>query len=451
MSARSIQSFRFSLQWKSLLFLLLVLTLPGTDAAKAASETLVFRGARILPVAGAAIERGVLVVENGRLVAVGAEGEVEVPAGATVRDLGGKVVIPGLVDTHSHVADVAGGDGSGALHPEVRALDGVDIRAASVEKARAGGITTVNVMPGSGHLMSGQTAYLKLRAGGDRVEDWLVCSDDAGTICGGLKMANGTNPQGEGPFPRTRGRSAAMVRALFIKAIEYRDKVKAAADDPAKLPARDLGLEALGEVLDGRRIVHHHTHRADDIVSVLRLSKELGFRVVLHHVSEGYVVAGEIAAAGVGCAVNLVDAPGGKHENSERRIDVLATLDRAGVAVAVQTDDPVTDSRFLLRSAALAVRGGLSEEKALAAVTLAGARMLGLERRVGSLEPGKDADFVVLSGPPFSAWTHVEETWVEGKRVFDRNGEGRKFQVGGADVYPAATAAAESCADGPAR
>jgi imidazolonepropionase-like amidohydrolase len=415
-----------------------LLVLGAWSAGPAAAGTLVLRGARILPVAGPPIERGVLVVEDGRIAAVGEEGEVAIPAAAEVRDLTGKTVIPGLVDSHSHVAEVAGGDGSAALHPEVRALDAVDIRAASVGKARAGGITTVNVMPGSGHLMSGQTAYLKLRATGERVEDWLVCTDAEGTICGGLKMANGTNSQrSAAPFPKTRGKSAAMVRALFAKAVEYRDKVRAAGGDLAKLPPRDLGLEALGEVLDGRRIVHHHTHRADDIVTVLRLAEELGFRVVLHHVSEGYLVADEIAAAGVGCAVNVMDSPGGKLENSARRIDVVATLDRAGVPVAVQTDDSVTDSRFLLRSAALAVRGGLAEEKALAAVTLRAAEMLDLGSRVGSLEPGKDADFVVLSGPPFSVWTHVEETWVEGRKVFDRTGEGREFQVGGPDVYPA--------------
>jgi imidazolonepropionase-like amidohydrolase len=362
------------------------------------------------------------------------------------------VVIPGLVDAHSHIAEVAGGDRSAALHPEARAIDAVDIRAASVGKARAGGITTVNVMPGSGHLMSGQTAYLKLRASGERVEDWLLCTGTEGTICGGLKMANGTNSQrASGPFPRTRGKSAAMVRELFLRASEYQDKIRAAAGDAKKMPPRDLGLEALVEVLDGERIVHHHTHRADDIVTVLRLAREFGFPVVLHHVSEGYLVADEIAAAGVGCAINVMDAPGGKLENSARRIDVVATLDRAGVPVAVQTDDSVTDSRFLLRSAALAVRGGLDEAKALAAVTLRAAEMLGLERRVGSLEAGKDGDFVVLSGPPFSVWTHVEETWVEGKRVFDRTGESRRFQVGGPDVYPAAGAGGDGCAGESAR
>jgi imidazolonepropionase-like amidohydrolase len=423
-------------------------TLAAWTAAGVNAETLVLKGARILPVEAPPIERGVLVVSDGKIATIGREGRVAIPAGATVRDVAGKVVIPGLVDSHSHVADVAGGDRSGALHPDARAIDAVDIRAASVEKARAGGITTVNVMPGSGHLMSGQTAYLKLRAEGDRVEDWLVCSDAEGKICGGLKMANGTNSQRSGPFPKTRGRSAAMVRALFVKAQEYRDKVRAAGDDPAKLPPRDLGLEALVEVLDGKRIVHHHTHRADDILTVVRLSQELGFPVVLHHVSEGYLVADEIAAAGVGAAINVMDSPGGKLENSARRIDVVATLDRAGVQVAIQTDDSVTDSRFLLRSAALAVRGGLSEEKALAAVTLAAARMLGLDRRVGSLAPGKDADFVVLSGSPFSVWTHVEETWVEGRKVFDRAGASRGFQVGGPDLYPAAGAGGDGCLEG---
>jgi imidazolonepropionase-like amidohydrolase len=412
--------------------------LAGVVAAEAPGERVqVFRGARILPVEGAPIERGVLVVAEGRIVAVGAEGEVAIPEGARVRDLEGKTLIPGLVDPHSHIAEVAGGDRSGTLHPAARALDAIDVRAASVEKARAGGITTVNVMPGSGHLISGQTAYLKLRTGGARVEDWLLCTDPEGQVCGGLKMANGTNPlRDAGAFPRTRGRSAALVRAQFLRAAEHQEKLAAAKGDPARVPARDLGLEALVEVLQGRRIVHFHTHRADDILSALRLGEELGFRPVLHHVSDGYLLAPEIAAAGAACAINVMDAPGGKHENAGRRLETMAVLAAAGVDVAVQTDDPVTDSRYFLRSAALAVRGGLAPARALEAVTLAGARMLGLEGRVGSLVPGKDADFVVLSGDPFSVWTQVEETWVEGERVFDRSGEKRKYQVGGEGVFP---------------
>src|SRR5690606_34097328 len=207
-----------------------------------------------------------------------------------VYDVRGKVIMPGLVDTHSHIGEGDGGDRSSTTHPDVRILDAIDPNSDSFKKAIAGGITTVNVLPGSGHLMSGQTVYLKLRSNSKTIEEMLFCEDPLNDICGGLKMANGTNSLRELPFSGTRGKSAAIIRQLFIKAIEYKNQIDKASDDPEKMPARDIEMETLLEVLDGRRIVQHHTHRADDIMTVLRLSKEFGFKVVLHHVSEGWKV-----------------------------------------------------------------------------------------------------------------------------------------------------------------
>jgi imidazolonepropionase-like amidohydrolase len=168
-------------------------------------------------------------------------------------------------------------------------------------------------------------------------------------------------------------------------------------------------------------MVHFHTHRHDDILTVLRLKEEFGFRVTLHHVSEGWKVAPEIAAAGVPCSVIVVDSPGGKIEAKDLSFTTGATLERAGVLVGFHTDDGITDSRLFLRSAALAVRAGMSRAGALAALTLNNAKILDLDARTGSLEPGKDADFVLLSGDPLSVYTKVLETWVEGNKVFDRN------------------------------
>ncbi|GIV58028.1 MAG: amidohydrolase [Rhodothermaceae bacterium] len=414
---------------------LLVLLLLWPSVALAQEQPVVFRGATLYPISGPPIEQGVLVVRQGRIVAVGPEGAVDLPDGAVVHDVTGKVIMPGLVDTHSHVGRVEGGDRSAPLHPAVRTLDAIDVRHSSVHRARAGGITTVNVMSGSGHLLSGQTAYLKLRKG-DTVEDLLYCRDPLREVCGGLKMANGTNPQGDPPFPGTRARAAALVRQQFAKALAYRRKVEQAAGDSTKMPERDLDMEALLDVLDGRRVVHFHTHRHDDILTVLRLRREFGFRVVLHHVSEAWKVADEIAAAGVPASIIVLDAPGGKQEASEIRMENGAVLENAGVDVAFHTDDLITDSRWFLRSAALGVRAGMSAAKALEALTLAGARMLDLADRVGSLEPGKDADFILLSGDPLSVYTHVEQTWVEGQKVFDRaDPEDRPYAVGGADVF----------------
>ncbi len=216
------------------------------------------------------------------------------------------------------------------------------------------------------------------------------------------------------------------------RARDHQKKIAAAAGDPSKLPERNLGLEALIEALEGKRVVHHHTHRQDDILTVLRLQQEFGFRCVLHHVSEGWMVAEEIAAAGVPCSVIVIDSPGGKMEAANLSLTTGGVLDRAGVMVGFHTDDGITDSRLFLRSAALAVRAGMDRQSALRAVTLANARMLDLDQRVGSLTPGKDADFVVLSGDPFSVYTKVEQTWVEGQKVFDREDpKDRLFAVGG--------------------
>jgi imidazolonepropionase-like amidohydrolase len=217
-----------------------------------------------------------------------------------------------------------------------------------------------------------------------------------------------------------------------VKAQEFREKVRKANGDAEKMPARDLAMEALAEVLDGRRIVHFHTHRHDDILTVLRLSKEFGFRVVLQHVTEGWKVADEIAKANAPASIIVIDSPGGKLEAVDLSFANGAALEKAGALVGFHTDDAITDSRHFLRSAGLAVRAGMSREKALYALTMAGARMLDLHHRIGSLEPGKDADFIILSGDPLSVYTKVLETHVDGVKVFDRSRpEDRLYAVGG--------------------
>jgi len=222
------------------------------------------------------------------------------------------------------------------------------------------------------------------------------------------------------------------VREQFVKAQEYREKIRRAKGDQTKMPARDLAMEALIEAIEGRRTVHFHTHRHDDILTALRLSKEFGFRIVLQHVSEAWKVADDIARARVPASIIVIDAPGGKLETMDTSFVNGASLERAGVLVGFHTDDYITDSRLFLRSAALAVRAGMSREKALYAMTMAGAEMLDLKDRTGSLQAGKDADFIILSGDPLSVYTKVLETYVEGIRVFDRNNpEDRLYAVGG--------------------
>jgi len=414
-------------------FLAFLFALLCATAGVAQERPQAYVGARILPISGPAIENGVLVVHRGKIVAIGARGSTQIPSDAESHDLSGKVIMPGLVDTHSHIGGGSGADSSSPIQPDVRILDSFNPRDTSLKRALAGGITTVNVMPGSGHLLSGQTLYLKLR---DKPNiDDLFIRDSAGNIAGGIKMANGTNSiRPTPPSSGTRSKSAALQRELFIKAQDYREKIRRAGGDKEKLPPRDLAMEALIDVLDGKRIVQFHTHRHDDIATVLRLSKEFGFRVVLQHVSEGWKVANEIAKTNtvVGCSVIMIDSPGGKIETIDASFITPVALDKAGANVGFHTDDYITDSRLFLRSAGLAVRAGLSREKALYGMTMAGAIMLDLKDKVGSLDAGKDADFIVLSGDPLSLYTKVLETHVEGIKVFDRSRpEDRLFAVGG--------------------
>src|SRR5580698_412273 len=414
-------------------------------------SVLVLQGARILPIATPAIARGVLVIRGGKIAAVGEEGKVQVPAGAKIVDATGKVIMPGIVDSHSHIGiegnptvsdSQDANESSGPIQPGLRALDAIDPADPNIRMANSGGITTANIMPGSGNVMGGQTAYVKLR--GSTIEQMLI----PGTL-GGMKMANGTNPKGygtRGQAPMTRMEEAALARGIYEKAQQYKDKwdayakAVAAKDKTAKEPDHDLALDAVVQVLEGKRIVHNHTHRADDVMTVLRLADEFHYRVVVHHGTESCDVADELAKRHIGVSFTMIDAPGGKPETINFSISCPARLEKAGVKVAFNTDDPITNSRLLLRSAALAVRGGMTEDAALKGLTIYPAEMLDLQSRMGSLEVGKDADFIVLSGTPLSVYTHVLQTWIEGEKVFDRsNPLDLRYATGGFQVlgrYP---------------
>jgi imidazolonepropionase-like amidohydrolase len=407
-------------------------------------EIVAYRGARILTAAGPAIERGVLLVEGGKIRAVGPAGKVNIPEGAKVRDLTGKTIIPGLVDTHSHIgiyprpavpANSDGNEMTGPVQSALRAIDSIYPNDPGIRMAVAGGVTTANIMPGSGNVIGGQTLYVKLR--GRTVEEMRIRTPKT---LGGLKMANGENPKNYGrrkQAPGTRMKVAALQRAQFVKARDYQRKWAAYRKarkngKAAPRPDRDLALEPLVEVLEGKRTVHFHTHRADDLMTALRIAREFRFEIVLQHATEGYRIADVLARRKIPVSLTLVDSPGGKLEVVGLLEENAALLEKAGVKVAINTDDFITESRFFLRTGAIAVRGGMSADAALKALTIHGAQMLHLDDRVGSLEKGKDADFVVLSGAPFSVYTQVLETYIEGKRLFDRSRQlDWTYQAGG--------------------
>jgi imidazolonepropionase-like amidohydrolase len=391
------------------------------------------------------IEDGVLVIQQGKIVAVGGA-DTPIPKDAKVIDATGKTIIPGLVDTHSHIGIYArpavpahsdGNEGSGAVQSGLRAEDAIFPDDPGIRMAVAGGITTANIMPGSGNVIGGQTLYVKLR--GKTIEAMRIMDMK---VLGGLKMANGENPKNfnftrNKMPPGTRMKLAAMQREQFVKARDYQRqwaayrKAKAEGKEEPP-PDSDPAMDTLVEVLERKRTVHFHSHRADDLMSALRLAKEFDFELVLQHATEGYRVAKELAARKIPASLTLVDSPGGKLEVVGLLEENGALLTKAGVKVAINTDDFITESRFFLRTGAMAVRGGMTEAEALRALSLNPAEMLHLEDRLGSLEKGKDADFVVLSGPPFSVYTQVLQTYIDGDCVFDRTRQREwTYQTGG--------------------
>ncbi|HVJ81947.1 MAG TPA: amidohydrolase family protein [Planctomycetia bacterium] len=423
--------------------LILSATIFAASPAQAPAPAKAFVGAQIHAANGQVYSPGVLVIQDGKIVAVGPQATTPIPGGAQFVSVERLTIIPGLVDTHSHLGlfgrGGGGGDGnemSGPVQTSGRAADAINPMEAGIRMATAGGVTTANIMPGSGNVIGGQTLYVKLR--GRTIDEMRV---EAQGVLGGIKMANGENPKraygGKSAAPVTRMKTAALQRGEFIKARDYlakkerfAEKQKAGKAGDAQPPELNPDLEPLVEVLQRKRTVHFHTHRADDIMTAVRLRDEFGFELVIQHGTESFKVAEELAKRKIPVSMTVVDSPGGKPEVAELTERCGAELIKKGVKVIINTDDPVTDSRFLMRTAATALRGGLTHEQALEAITKNAAEALHLGHRLGTLDVGKDADFVILSGDPFSVYSRVRETWIDGKPVFVAERDGA-YQYGG--------------------
>jgi imidazolonepropionase-like amidohydrolase len=368
------------------------------------------------------LEDADLLIREGRIVRVGSG--LEAPAGAVVVEAAGRHVTPGLVDAHVHIA-IEGGvnEWTQAVSAEVRASDVIDPYDIHIYRQLAGGTTTVHTMHGSANPIGGQNATLKLRWGGSA--DDLLIDDAAPTI----KFALGENVKHSNRgdahtvrYPQTRMGVAQIIRDRLRAARDYErahlafERGKGRGRVP---PRRDLELDALVEVLNGDRLVHCHSYRQDEILMLIRVAEEFGFTIgTFQHVLEGYKIAEAIAAHGAG-ASTFADHWGYKFEVYDAIPHNAALMRQVGVGVSINTDVWVMGGRLFVDAAKAVRYGGLSPEEALITVTLEPARQLGVEHRLGSLEPGKDADFVIWSASPLSSYTRCEQTWIDGRRYFD--------------------------------
>ena len=396
--------------------------------ATARRGPLAIMGGRVVPVAGPPVEDGVVLISDGRIEAVGRD--VRVPEAAERLDAAGKVVLPGLVDAHTHLGVHEEAEGwagqdtnemTDPVTPQVRALDAINPADLAFADAVAGGVLTVNVNPGSGNPIGGQAAAI--RTAGRTVDEMLLRAPS------GLKSALGENPKrvygDRKQLPSTRLGTAAVIRDALVKARNYLDKLD--RGDDGEPPERDLRWEALGLVLSGEIPWRQHCHRADDIATALRLADEFGYRLVIDHGTEAVLLADRLAERGVPVLIGPLLTSRSKVELRNRSLASPGRLAAAGVELGLITDHPVVPIHLLHVQAALAVREGLDPAAALRAVTLTPARVLGLDDRLGSLEPGKHATLCVWSGDPLDARSRVETAWIEGRQVFGSEPDSPRF------------------------
>lgn len=383
----------------------------------------------VVPVDGDPIDGGVVLMDGGKIVAVGSD--VEVPADAQVVDAAGAWVLPGFIDAHAHLGVHEDGEGwsgddtnemTDANGARFRALDGIDPYEPGFDDALSGGVTSVVIKPGSGNPVGGRTVGVK--TWGRTIVDMTFAEDVS------VKSALGENPKrvyGEkDKTPSTRLGVAATLREAFTKARNYVAQRDHAAAEGKPFDV-DLTMETLVRVLDGELYWDQHTHRADDIVTAVRLAEEFGYKLVVNHGTEGHLIADFLAEHDVPVILGPLFTSRAKVELRNRSMRAAGIMARAGVKLAITTDHPVVPIHFLVYQAALAVKDGLDRETALRALTLHPAEMLGLGERIGALKPGMDADVAVWSGDPLDVMSRARRVFVRGRDVYsfdDATGEG---------------------------
>ena len=381
---------------------------------------LVLKNGNVMTMAGPAFV-GDVSIENGKIVAVGQSLSY---SDAEVRDVTGMTVMPGIVDPHCHIGmweDAMGFEGADGnectnpITPELRAIDAINPYDRCFEEAAAGGVTTCVTGPGSANVIGGQ--FVAIKTHGDSVENMVLRFPVA------VKAAFGENPKrvynGKNQTPSTRMATAALMRKALIEAQEYNEKLERGKADPEKMPERNLGKEILARVIRRELPMKIHAHRADDILTAIRICREFKLRYTLDHCTEGYLITDKLKEAlsedceGIIVGPLLTDRS--KIELKNLSFKAPKVLEQAGIEYAMMTDHPVTPEQYLPICTAVAVREGASEEGALKAITINAAKITGIADRVGSIEVGKDADIAVFSGHPFDFRSRCVLTLVNGK------------------------------------
>lgn len=381
---------------------------------------LLLKNGNVMTMAGPAFV-GDVAIENGKIVAVGKSLSY---SDAEVRDVTGMTVMPGIVDPHCHIGmweDAMGFEGADGnectnpITPELRAIDAINPYDRCFEEAVAGGVTTCVTGPGSANVIGGQ--FVAIKTYGDSVENMVLRFPVA------VKAAFGENPKrvynGKNQTPSTRMATAALMRKALIEAQEYNEKLEKGKADPEKMPERNLGKEILARVIRRELPLKIHAHRADDILTAIRICREFKLRYTLDHCTEGYLITDKLKEAlsedceGIIVGPLLTDRS--KIELKNLSFKAPKVLEQAGIEYAMMTDHPVTPEQYLPICTAIAVREGASEEGALKAITINAAKITGIADRVGSIEVGKDADIAVFSGHPFDFRSRCVLTLVNGK------------------------------------
>jgi len=412
----------------NLLYLLYFLYLPLAVCATPpeAPSVMVIQNATILTVSHGTIEHGSILIKDGKIAEVGQN--VIAPKDAQVIDAAGQFVIPGIIDCHSHIAAESINEGSISVSSIVNMAEILNPDDIDIYRDLAGGVTSANILHGSANSIGGQTLVIKLRWGQPAAKLPFV-----GALPG-IKFALGENvkrsnfsiPGQPKRYPATRMGVEETIRGAFIEARDYKkawedyNKRSAAGEKNLIAPRRDLRLEPLVEVLEGKRYVHSHCYREDEILMLLRVAKEFGFKVrTFQHVLEGYKVADELAAAGVG-ASTFSDWWAYKVEAFDAIPYNAALMTRRGVVVSINSDS-AEEATHLNQEAAKSMKfGGLSHDEALKMVTLNPAMQLGIDKRVGTIDVGKDADLAIYNHDPLSAYAVVQKSLIDGRVYFDR-------------------------------